>query len=433
MSKASVNHDQIAETLSKTVTEIAIESSYCIELIDVIRTPAMREQLAKVYELMFRFYRDVIEWYLQSSKSRFFGSFNESIKSNFGDAAKGIRDTISYMFNRSLPVGTAAMVKMMQRDVAFSKAELLRQRQDQWARYGSNTDPGEFMQAVLKAMATYQVQAIENPSPMQILAQPEVASIESTSESDNGTSREELYKQAQQLEKFVIGDEGHALFEHGQFWMPDTKITPVLQIWMTGSEAPRTLWISGPATPDATTSAQAAAMNVVFAAWRVSAPILSHFCIRPRISTKDLTCEQAGMIGLLYSLILQLLQFKVEDDTLDLTLEDLDYLDGRSQSFSKALGIFHSLLVCTPHVRFCVIHDLNTLEWGGGSEWCHDFLDILFRAQAQCQGSFKILLTTSGSSRVLAERIPARSQCFAEKGAHQMPLPTKSIRRPSDE
>lgn len=393
----------------------------------------MREQLAKVYELMFRFYRDVIEWYLRSSKSRFFGSFNESIKSNFEDAAKGIRDTISYMFNRSLPVGTAAMVKMMQRDVAFSKAELLRQRQSQWDRYGSSTDPGEFMQAVLKAMATYQVQAIEDSSPIQLLAQPEEASLDIASERENETNRADLYARAQRLEKFVVGDEGHALFEHGQFWMPDTKVTPVLQGWMTGSDAPRTLWISGPATSNTTTSAQAAALNVVFAAWRVSAPILSHFCLRPRSSVEGLTSEQSGMIGLLYSLVLQLLQFKVEDDDLDLSFDDLENLDGRSENFQKGLDVLHRLLVCTPHIRYCVIHDLNTLEWGGGSEWCHDFLDVLFRAQAQCQGSFKILLTTSGSSRVLAERIPARSQCFAEKGARQLPLPTKSIRRPSED
>jgi hypothetical protein len=420
-SKASVNHEDIAETLSNAVTDIAIETSMCVELLDVIRTPAMREQLSRAYALMFRFYRDAIEWYLSSTRSKFFGSFNERLKTGFEDSAKAIKEVISRMFNMC-HIGTAARLAFVQRDVAFSKAEILRQRQNSWAQNGSRIDPGEFMQACLKAM--YQSQAIENPEPQSMLIASEERTTDGTPESKDTNDRSQLLGIMRQTEPYIVGDEGHSLFGTDEFWMPDLGVVPVLQDWMAKGELPRTLWISGPAASNmgSITSPQAAALNVVLAAWKVHSPIISHFCARPHHGAESLTCEQAGMIGLVYSLIMQLLQFKVEDDQLDFGPGDIARLDGSSASFSAGLKILYRLFVCTPDIRFCVVHNLNALEWGGGVGWCHDFLDVLFRAQAKCQGSFKILLTTSGSSRVLAERIPARSQCFAEELAHQVPL-----------
>lgn len=57
-------------------------------------------------------------------------------------------------------------------------------------------------------------------------------------------------------------------------------------------------------------------MNAGFAAWRVSAPIISHFSQRPRHGNHCLSCEQTGVTGLVNSLIIQLVQFNVEDDYL---------------------------------------------------------------------------------------------------------------------
>ncbi|KAF2444042.1 hypothetical protein P171DRAFT_494171, partial [Karstenula rhodostoma CBS 690.94] len=425
--QASVNHEDVAETLSNAVTEITIESSYCMQLIGLVRTPAMREQLSKVYALMFRFYRDAIEWYLSSSKSKFFGSFNERIKIGFGESAKAIKEIVNRMFNMC-HIGTAARVISIHQDMALSKAEVFRQRQNQWAQNNSGTDPGEFMQAFLQAM--YQFQAIEKPKQKEMTVQSEDKAIEDTQEIAATNKRSELRENARQMELYIVGSEGHTLFESGQFWMPDLKVAPVLQDWMAKSDLPHTLWVSGPPVSDtiSMTSSKAAAMNVVLAAWSVHSPIISHFCERPYHSAEGLTCEQSGMIGLVYSLIMQLLQFEVEDDQLDLDLDDVARLNGSSASFSEGLRILYRLFVCTSDIRFCVIHNLNAFEWGGGGEWCHDFLDVLSRAQANCRGSFKILLTTSGNSRVLAERIPPRSQCFAEELAHQVPLPVSKLK-----
>jgi len=412
-----VNHDDIAETLSNAVSDISIDASLCVQLVDVICTQPMREHLSKVYAQVFRFYRDAIEWYVSSKTSKFFGSFNERIKGRFEEAQKGINKTIKRMFY-GCTLGTAAMMKVVHRDTAISKAEIFRQRQNHTA---TNTDPGEFMQEFLKAM--YRFQAIENANSKSLPTNfDERPMIEDVTSHGGVIGRSEARASAKRLEEFIVGDEGHSLFGTGQLWIPDSEVSPRLQGWMAKDGTSHTLWISSPTTSNVVTSARAAAMNAVLAAWQVKAPVVSHFCERPRWSKEDQTNEESGMIGLVYCLIIQFLQFNVEGDRFDVSQDDFDRLDGTKQSFAKSLGILYRLLICTPHVSFCVIHDLNTLEWGGGVEWCHDFLDVLFQHQRDVRGPFNILLTTSGQSRVLAERVDAEDHCFTGKIARRVPL-----------
>lgn len=370
-----------------------MECSFCAQLIDVIQTAAMREQLAKVYALMFRFYRDAIAWYLSSTRSKFFGSLNDRIKARFEEAAKEIQETIDRMFTRNLAIGTAAMIKVTSRTAASSQAEILRQRQNPQIQTFANIDSGEMMHALLQAM--HRFQHSQDTEIGGTVVQPECraieevvqAEIENVPEPRSTITRADLLLVASQLEQYIVGDEGHSLFGTGHFWTPDLNVIPILQDWSAKDAAQKTLWVSGPVASDIMSSAQAAAMNVLLTAWKVAIPVISHFCEKPRHGAEAITSEQSGMIGLVYSLIFQLLQFSVESDTLDLNGDDISCLDGTSSSFSGALVTLYELLKSTPHVRYCVIHNLNALEWGGGSEWCHDFLDILFRAQADSQGS----------------------------------------------
>lgn len=394
----------------------------------------MHEQLSQVYALMFQFYRDAIAWYLSSSRSKFFGSFNDKIKSGLTKSLQTIKDIINRMINLC-QIGNAAMSHSLLKNTAFIledtasiksaiiKEDVFRHRQNHWAQNGSGIDPGELMRAFLGVMC--QRQAIDVPETERLTAKTEAKAIKNTEERVATNNRSELRESSKQMESHVVGDEGPTLLESGYFWMPGPRVAPVLQDWMAKAETPQTLWVAGPAVSETVsmTSPKSAALNVVLAAWRVQSPMISHFCERPRRDADGLTGEQSGMIGLVYSLIMQLLQFEIEDDQQDLDPEDVSCLDGSIASFPKSLSILDRLYTHTPDIRFCVIHNLNALEWGGGAGWCHDFLDVLFQVQARCRASLRILFTTSGSSRVLAERIPARSQFYSEQVAQQIPLP----------
>jgi hypothetical protein len=382
----------------------------------------MREQLSRVYAQVFRFFRDAIAWFISSRRSKFAGSFNETIRERFEDAQKAINKTMKRMF-QICSIGTAAMTRMVQRDTAESKAEILRQRQQNTT---TGTDPGLFMQEFLRAM--YRFQAVDNTgSRYSSLGFEERPMVEDAMSSKSAVGRSAARESLSRLDEYIVGDEGHALFATGQLWIPDTEVDARLQSWITSNGNSHTLWVFGPASSNDSPSAKAAAMNAVLAAWRVKAPIISHFAERPRWSEDHLTCEHAGTLGLVYSLILQLLQFSVDEDDFDISRDDLDRLDGSGDSFSASLRVLHHLLTCTPRLRFCVVHGLNEIEWSGGADWVHEVLDVISQAQEASDGRLNVLFTTSGQSRVLAERIDSKDQCYANKCARRIQLSAQDV------
>jgi hypothetical protein len=68
----------------------------------------MRKRLAEVYSNFFYFLRDIIQWYLKSRTSRFFGSFNEKVTERFEETAKVITERIDEM-DKEAAIGGLAM------------------------------------------------------------------------------------------------------------------------------------------------------------------------------------------------------------------------------------------------------------------------------------------------------------------------------------
>lgn len=97
-----------------------------------------------------------------------------------------------------------------------------------------------------------------------------------------------------------------------------------------------------------------------------------------------------GLIGLVYSLIRQLLQFNVEENDLDLSPERFAKLDGTMDSWECSLDLLEDLLDRTRFLPYCVIHGLNKLDWSAGAVACEEFLDILLRRQQKAGSDFNI-------------------------------------------
>lgn len=117
------------------------------------------------------------------------------------------------------------------------------------------------------------------------------------------------------------------------------------------------------------------------------------------------------MIGRVYSLISQLLQFSIEETNLDPSPERLAKLDGSMESWDGSLDLLEDLLERTPLLSYCVIHGLNDLDWAAGVEACAEVLDVLLRHQERADSVFNILLTTAGLT--LARYIPAKQRLYA--------------------
>ena len=416
-----MNNSTIAETLAKTITDISAKAPTCANLLEIITTTSMRHRLADVYAHVFRFYRDAMEWYLGSKTSKFFGSFNENIKTRFEEAASLIRDRIDDMYRES-SVGGLAMLSILGRDVSEIKSEILSQRQNYQP---DDNQAGERMLKVLEAIVTEvrsQRMAIEVLGHDKEWSERETFSRIQDVMLQDTITREQALLYSRQLEAFIVGEEGPTLFEDGRIWLAEDGVLTRLRDWMADNQESRMLWISSPLEPEKVTAAKAAAMAVVATAWQAKTPIISHFCVRPRRDRipDSQTAEQAALIGLVYSLIRQLLQFNTGNEKIDIGEEVKRKLDGRNESWPHSLEVLGKLLDQAPRLLYCVIHNLCYLEWSSGTRWCNNFLDILFERQSKKGITLNVLLTTSGQSKLLPRRIALVDRCVAVKPAREM-------------
>ncbi|KAI0809846.1 hypothetical protein GGR55DRAFT_689098 [Xylaria sp. FL0064] len=356
--------------LMKSVASISDKVATCSGLIVIIKTQRLRKKLANIYARMFEFYRDVIKWYLQSRSSRVFSSFNDNLKKGFNDATKGIEDCIKESY-REAYLGSVAMVAILN---------------------GKDTSAGRRMLYLMEAILNNSklAERLDSTNPRHL-------AIESTSRVQDvdlsGITRAQARTYCPMLKPFIIGDEGSGLFGAGSFWLAEEEVLPKLRTWMIECTTPRTLW--------------------------AETPLISHFCRRPQPGEMrpGMSMAQAGLVGLVYSLIHQLLQFSATEDSLDISAETLTALDGSNKSWGASLEVLRALLDRTPVLMYCVIDRLNDLEWGDGAKGCQQVLDVLFARQGQAGTVFNVLLTTTGQSRVLPSYVKFKDRHIATNAA----------------
>jgi len=406
---AAVNHDAIAETISQTVADITVKATRVTKVLNIITTQAMREVFSELYAQVFLFYRNAIEWYMKSKTSRFFGSFNEKLIEEYHNADKRIDNCIREMY-REANIAGLAILRVVDSTTAELRHETIRQRQQSSMDYDLNM-AGWQMAEMLKAMHQHHafeefIRSYSKPLPALAL------NADGDSIREGVLNRSEAREISINLENFIIGDEGHRMFGDGKFWLPDIEASSALEDWMSDKTQSSTLWISSEDVSTEMPSSRAAALSAIIAAWHAEMPIISHFCERPRYTdvSRGRDVEKMGLLGLLYSLITQLLQFNVEDDRFEIAQKQVNALDGSDDSWSPALELFSKLLKATPYLSICVLDGLNDLCFSAGAEWCKDLLNVLFDYRKSSPVPFRVLLTTSGQSRVLPEYVRAEDR-----------------------
>ena len=231
--------------------------------------------------------------------------------------------------------------------------------------------------------------------------------------------RTEVLTNAQQLEGYVVGKK----ILNGGMAFPvvmDHLIVHALQQWSVAL-TPQLLWIIGPSDYALPSNMSSAAMTIALTALKLNVPIVSHFCALPPYGTP---CrEETGLIGLIYSLILQILEQMAPeiDSGIDLAVSRFQGLDDSIESWDESLNLLADLLhhFSLP-LLLCVIDGLGRLDFEGGSPLCRQLVEVLQGQVAQAESAvrLKVLFTTSGKSSgqraALPDLIPESQRLYTE-------------------
>lgn len=413
---AAVNHNDIAERLSEMVADIADKATRAASMVMIYRTKSFRELFSDLYAQVFLFYRDAIEWYAKSKVAKVFDSFNANLVKPYEKAAAKIENLVTEMY-REAEVARSAQMAVLAENF---EDELQRQR-------NQVTDRDDLVFAGRQGrrllMLMHDSAHLEEALPQSRANRLIEAAVEENSADDANDllNRAETKALSSQLGPYVIGTEGPSLFKDGKFWLPDIDISIKLGDWMSPDTTLSILWITSPVSARDFPGSRAAALVALVAAWESGIPIISHFCARPYHGdlSQGRSVEKVGLIGLIYSLVIQLLQFNVKDDTFRASKDAFDKLDGTDGSWPDALALLRDLLQSTPQLQRCIIDGLNDLCFSSGAEWCGAFLHMLLEHQKTTPG-FKILLTTTGQSRVLPQYVPVKDRILVQTGAKEV-------------
>ncbi|KAL9079589.1 MAG: hypothetical protein Q9157_001526 [Trypethelium eluteriae] len=416
---AAKNHTDIAVLLSESIASVSDEVSRCSKWLLIIKTRDVRAILARIYARMFKFYGDTMEWYLRSKLGRAIQSFNENLKDQYDSAITAIRAQIKELY-REARIANGAMTAIVHADVEALKRQSRRQRN----RYAPQDFVAGHRMARMLEANWMEVQSLKwtiESTERRLLAKPPEACRQDLA--TTCISRSQARTLADVFKSYIIGNEGHCLLSTGSLWKAEDKVLYRLRQWMAGDETSRTLWISTPFEAGVTLSgSSAAALSTLAAALQAETPIISHFCQRPRRdqTRNGMTIEQVGMIGLVYSLIYQLLQFNSDEEELDLKEKDIAALDGTDISWDSSLRVLRALIEHAPVLMFCVIDGLNDLAWTDDGDWCGQFLEVLFARQRKEGTVFNVLLTTTGQSRTLSSYVQSKDRCMGTKKATEV-------------
>lgn len=244
--------------------------------------------------------------------------------------------------------------------------------------------------------------------------------LEDAPQTDN---REVALTYMQKFKNDIIGNTGLVLLADQQPRFAEPEAIERLSQWLGSTAISSTLWVTGQPEMHSTSNAlKSIAFSALTAALGAKAPFISHFFELPETDqmSNGATAEELGLLGLLYNLIMQLLDFEGVYGDGDLSLERLEQLDGSINSCKAALRLLDDILNHTKPIPYCILDNLAELDYGPGRHVYLELLDVLLRRQSDGMPIFNLLLTTHGHSETLSAEIPTESTVFLKYNSRRV-------------
>jgi hypothetical protein len=231
---------------------------------------------------------------------------------------------------------------------------------------------------------------------------------------------DDVLEYSREMEFFIVGMDNNRLANLKPAKFGSKTLVCRLQDWSSATES-ELLWVCGPPTSGTPSNMIGAAVSILQNAQILGIPIIAHACERgrPTVGSGE-SREEIGLIGLLYSLIRQLLTFLPPETSgkIDLSRTRFRELDGSAESWEDALELFAELLDAAPPLLIIAIDNLGRLDHGAAVKQCEQLLNVLDEGMATVpptQKVVKLLLTTSGAAKSLRSAIPRSDMCVVEE------------------
>ncbi|RAL09609.1 uncharacterized protein BO97DRAFT_445307 [Aspergillus homomorphus CBS 101889] len=436
--QASVNYSTIAEQLSSHINTLSDRILVCTRWVDTFDEPIMQARLSSIYGAFFDFFTEVAAWYLKPWYSRVVDSFNSHCAPKYQATVSSIERSLDLMTEYGVTLIADGVLKLS-RSAAYVREAMTKWRTEFKEVETFRKELGQYMYTLLETTAAQenhvrQLEQLHHPQAPTPAPQPPSIPA-ATPEENNPTpctpqtvSRAEAAQYCTDLETFIhaVGaSDGIDLATDTPFIRLDAVLVRRLGAWLQSSEQSscETLWISSPHERGERTSADWAAIKVIQVAIRAKGPFISHVGRRPHPSEIAAgfsgTPGEAGLLAMVYSLILQLLQFRPEEDAVQLPLDMLVAMsecreDGAG--WRAALEVFRMLLAGTPVLGYCIVSGLVEME-ADAEERCRAFLDVLL---GHAPLGLRVLLATSGRSALLPGYVGVEGQLRTDRSAHAM-------------
>ncbi|KAL2838263.1 hypothetical protein BJY01DRAFT_251062 [Aspergillus pseudoustus] len=454
--QAAVSYSNIAEQLSGYVAELSDSIGVCTTWLNLYENPSMQKRLSDIYTQFFDFFIKVAGWYLKPKPSRWLDSFNANFTTNFKNAADRIKTSIqliheeaqiqnAFQINAIVPqidqsldaveariIAQVVQTRKENNEVGRGMYSLLMETaRERELPLNTKSEPVGNLTCYIVNSLKQQVQemhALQGSPPRKMMAIAPGNDTIQTIKLADGVSRREAERLCEQLQAVIDqvgGSDGiKPAIQAGRLLVEPTMVH-VLGKWTqaTSGDA-QILWAMSPYEVGPQTSAQLAALGVVWTAIQAKAQFISYICQRPRFragSQFQAAEEKVGVLATVYSLIRQLLQFAPPDDKVLISKDTIEKLTETSvdESWNAAMGILRLLLEHTPTLRYCIISGINLFE-GAARGMCQEFVDVLFAHVRNAHCPVRVLFTTSGQSRVLGQSVPRESKVLTSNMFHQM-------------
>ena len=460
-----MNHRKYAEELSRAMESISDKMEPVLLMARVMNTPAMREHISKLYAKVFEFLRKALEWYTSSSKSKVKNAFNadlcEKLSQQVQDVGRasdaaaqhakacslaevrdvrltgedtnrlarhtylgiceiaGQSDTISELSRSNSQLADSnSRLEAKNEDLRRRLEDADKQIQavettEKRARIGSElaellgsfARDQTFKDITLKRLQTSEEQSWEIK--ISSIIRQSTRDLEEAPDEpmQSNCSIEDIQESLQSLEEFIVGESGSSFASRCTPAFAGNDVVHKLQEWSNAEES-QLLWLAGDGEPSIPSTLSAAAGSVIISATKLNIPVISHICSLENRSERGLSSQESGLIGLLYSMISQMLIQvpKNVQGLIDMSVKRLSQLDGTMETWDVALGLLADLLSVAPPLLLCIIDGLDVLDSGQTAAKCVDILSLFWEPFAS-SSMLKVLLTTSGLSGAMFREV----------------------------